>query len=287
MRKRNHVIFILSLFSCAIFAMITKSSSAQMLRVATYNIRYDNPGDSGNLWKDRKVHVAALIRYHGFEIFGVQEALYHQLNALSIALPGFAYYGRGRDDGKTAGEHSSIFYRSDLFELLDKGDFWLSETPDKPGPGWDATLHRICSWVKLKDRRTHQTFHVFNAHYDHRGVQARIGSSKLILQKIRDIAGVGPVVFMGDLNGSPESEWYRILSGSGWLKDTHSMASSVYAPNGSFNAFRTDAVGKDVIDHIFVSSHFKPGAWAILTDTYNGKFPSDHFPVMVDVSKAR
>jgi len=287
MRKRNHVIFILSLFSCVTFATITKSSSAQTLRVATYNIRYDNPGDSGNLWKDRKVHVAALIRYHGFEIFGVQEALYHQLKDLAAALPGFAFYGRGRDDGKTAGEHSSVFYRTDLFELLDMGDFWLSETPDKPGPGWDATLHRICSWVKLKDRRTQQTFHVFNAHYDHRGVQARIGSSKLILQKIRDIAGAGPVVFMGDLNGSPESEWYKILSGSGWLKDTRSMAASVYAPNGSFNAFRTDAVGMDVIDHIFVTGHFKAGTWSILTDTYFGKFPSDHFPVMVDISISR
>lgn len=287
MPSRNHVIFILSLFSGAIFAMITKSTSAQTLRLATYNIRYDNPGDSGNLWKDRKVHVAALIRYHGFEIFGVQEALHHQLNDLAAALPTFAHYGCGRDDGNMAGEHSSIFYRTDLFEMLDKGDFWLSETPDKPGPGWDATLHRICSWVKLKDKRTSKTFHVFNAHYDHRGVQARIGSSKLILQKIRDIAGPGPAIFMGDLNGSPESEWYKILSGSGWLKDTRSTATSVYAPNGSFNAFRTDAVGKDVIDHIFVSGHFKAGAWAILTDTYYGKFPSDHFPVMVDISTSR
>lgn len=267
--------------------MAIESSSAQTFRMATYNIRYDNPGDSGNLWKDRKEHVAALIRHHGFEIFGVQEALNHQLNDLAALLPGVAHYGRGRDDGKKAGEHSSIFYRTELFELLDMGDFWLSETPDKPGPGWDATLHRICSWVKLKDRRTQQTFHVFNAHYDHRGVQARIGSSKLILQKIRDIAGAGPVVFMGDLNGSPASEWYQILSGSGWLKDARLTATSVYAPNGSFNAFRTDAVGKDVIDHIFVTRHFKIGAWAILTDTYFGKFPSDHFPVVAEIAFSR
>jgi len=287
MNKNKYRYLISSFFFCMMLSIFTDSTTAQTHRLATYNIRYDNPGDSGNLWKDRKVHVAALIRHHGFEIFGVQEALYHQLKDLSVDLPGFAYYGRGRDDGKTAGEHSSIFYRADLFELMDKGDFWLSETPDKPGPGWDATLHRICSWVRLKDRRTHQTFHVFNAHYDHRGVQARIGSSKLILQKIRDIAGAGPVVFMGDLNGSPESDWYKTLSGSGWLTDTHSKATSVYAPNGSFNAFRTDAVGKDVIDHIFVTSHFKTGAWAILTDTYNGKFPSDHFPVVVDISLSR
>jgi endonuclease/exonuclease/phosphatase family metal-dependent hydrolase len=274
-------------FVMNIFILISHKTNAQQLRVATYNIRYDNPGDSGNLWKDRKSNVAALIRYHGFEIFGVQEALHHQLNDLSAALPGFAFYGRGRDDGKTAGEHSSVYWRTDLFELLDKGDFWLSETPDKPGPGWDATLHRICTWVKLKHKRSGKSFHIFNAHYDHRGVQARIGSSKLILQKIRSIAADGPVVFMGDLNGNRESDWYKTLSGSGWLADSHFLAGTVYAPNGSFNAFRTDAVGKDVIDHIFVSSHFKPQSWAVLTDTYFGKFPSDHFPVFAELALSR
>ena len=266
-----------------VFMLMSNTTNAQQLRMATYNIRYDNPGDSGNLWKDRKSYVAGLIRYHGFEIFGVQEALHHQLNDLSAALPGFSFYGRGRDDGKTAGEHSSVFYRTDLFDLMDKGDFWLSETPDKPGPGWDATLHRICSWVKLKDKRSGKAFHVFNAHYDHRGVQARIGSSKLILQKIKAIAGDGPVVFMGDLNGNRESDWYKTLSASDWLADSHFQAGSVYAPNGSFNAFRTDAVGKDVIDHIFVTRHFKPRSWAVLTDTYFGKFPSDHFPVFAEL----
>jgi endonuclease/exonuclease/phosphatase family metal-dependent hydrolase len=171
MYTRNKIVFILSFIASTIMSI--GSSSAQTFRMATYNIRYDNPGDSGNLWKDRRVHVAALVRHHGFEIFGVQEALHHQLKDLAASLLGFAFYGRGRDDGITAGEHSSIFYRTDLFELLDKGDFWLSETPDQPGPGWDATLHRICTWVKLKDRSTQQIFHVFNAHYDHRGVQAK------------------------------------------------------------------------------------------------------------------
>jgi endonuclease/exonuclease/phosphatase family metal-dependent hydrolase len=260
-------------------AMLAASASAQPLRVATFNLRYANEKDSGNLWKDRLPAVAALIRYHGFDIMGTQEALNVQLEDLSAALPGFARHGIGRDDGRQAGEHSAIFYRTDRFELLDKGDFWLSPTPGKPGPGWDATLNRLCSWVRLRDRQTGMSFHVFNAHYDHRGVQARIESSRLVLRKVREVAGDGPAVFMGDLNGGRQSEWYRELAGSGILKDSHALSPTAYEPNGSFNGFRHDAVQADVIDHIFVTRHFTADRWAVLTDTYRGRFPSDHFPV--------
>lgn len=256
-------------------------SISQPVRVATYNVRYANEKDSGNLWKDRLPAVVALVGYHGFDIIGTQEALHGQLADLSAAMPGFARHGVGRDDGRQAGEHSAIFYRADRFELLDKGDFWLSPTPGKPGPGWDASLNRICSWVRLRDRVAGKAFHVFNAHYDHRGLQARVESSRLVLQKVREIAGDGPAIFMGDLNGGRASDWYLLLSGSGILRDSHSLSPSAYQPNGSFNGFRHDAVQDDVIDHIFVTRHFSADRWAVLTDTYRGRFPSDHFPVTV------
>jgi len=263
------------------------SASAQPLRVATYNVRYANDKDSGNLWKDRLPAVAALVRHHGFDIMGTQEALHGQLEDLSAALPGFARHGIGRDDGHQAGEHSAIFFRTERFELLDKGDFWLSETPSRPGPGWDAGLNRICSWVKLRDRSAGSVFHVFNAHYDHRGVQARLGSSRLVLRKVREIAGDGPAVFMGDLNGGRQSEWYLELARSGTLADSHALSPTAYEPNGSFNGFRHDAVQADVIDHILVTRHFKADRWAVLTDTYRGRFPSDHFPVTALLSMGR
>ena len=164
------------------------------------------------------------------------------------------------------------------------GDFWLSTTPEKVGPGWDAKLNRICSWVKLTDKKSGKEFFVFNAHYDHQGVVARVESSKLILEKIKSIAGDKPVVFMGDLNGNRESEWYMHMASSGILKDSHGLAKLVYQPNGSFSSFRADGIRQDVIDHVFVSSHFKVAKWAVLTDTYNGKFPSDHFPVATELS---
>jgi endonuclease/exonuclease/phosphatase family metal-dependent hydrolase len=266
-----------------IFIVFNLQVMGQEFTVATFNIRYANPKDSGNLWVDRKQRVTDLIRFRGFDIVGVQEALRMQLDDMAQLMPEFGWYGIGRDDGKSAGEHSAIFYRTDRYTVLDKGSFWLSPTPDRPGPGWDANLNRICSWLKLSDKQGGKTFYVFNAHYDHQGVQARVESSKLVVEKIKAIAGNNPALFMGDLNGGWDSDWYVRLHQSGFVRDSRHTAKLVYQPNGSFNGFRVDDVRKDVIDHIFITPQFKPGRWAVLTDTYNGKFPSDHFPVMVEL----
>src|SRR5438093_2847697 len=188
--KKNIVIFI-------ICCMATLQGIGQSLIVASYNLRYDNPKDSGNLWKDRAPVIASLVRFHQFDIMGTQEGLKNQLVDLLNALPEFAYYGVGRDDGQSKGEHSAIFYRKDKFQLKDSGSFWLSEHPEKPGFGWDAKLNRICSWVKLKPKSGKKEFYVFNVHYDHQGMVARRESSTLILEKIRQIAVSTPVLLPG------------------------------------------------------------------------------------------
>lgn len=255
------------------------TATAQSFKVATFNVRYDSPRDSGNLWRDRSGIVANLIRYHDFDIFGTQEALPNQLKDMEDSLPGYQRYGVGRDDGKEGGEHSAIFFRKSSFKLLNKGDFWLSETPEKPSLGWDAICcNRICSWVYLQDKKSGKKFFVFNAHFDHQGVKARVESSKLVLQKIRSIAGNQPAIFTGDLNGNHQSDWYQELAKSDLLADTYKTSGTRYINNGSFNAFK-GAKSMDVIDHIFATQHFSASKWAVLTDTYFGKFPSDHFPV--------
>jgi endonuclease/exonuclease/phosphatase family metal-dependent hydrolase len=260
------------------------STNAQSFKVASFNIRYDNPRDSGNLWVNRAPVVANLIRYHDFDVLGVQEALINQLNDISAALPQYARYGVGRDDGKEAGEHSAIFYKKDMFRLLKSGDFWLSETPDKPGKGWDATCcNRICSWVYLENIKSRKKFYMFNVHFDHQGVVARKESGKLMVQKIREIAGNAPALLTGDLNGSRESEWYKTIADSGVLTDTYKDVKFPYENNSSTNGFRVPR-GMSVIDHIFRSKHFKADRWGILTDTYFGKYPSDHFPVAARVT---
>lgn len=266
-----------------LFLLTIFGAHAQDLSIGSYNIRFDNPRDSGNLWKDRKAAVASLVRYHEFDFFGTQEGLVHQLEDLQTMLPGFAWYGKGRDDGQRKGEFAAIFYDAQRFNLLDSGTFWLSENPDKPGHGWDANLNRVCSWIRLKEKKGNLDFYVFNAHFDHQGIKAREESSKLILEKIPAIAGKKPVILTGDFNGDHDSKWYKTLAESGILRDTYKMTNDPYALNGSFNSFNPQRVGKGIIDHVFVSHHFRVKKWAILTDTYSGRFPSDHFPVKVDV----
>ena len=273
-------------FSLLLLLIITInfSISAQTFTVATYNLRYDNRGDSGNLWVNRAPIQANLIRFHDFDVVGIQEGLINQLEDLSKTLPQYTRYGIGRDDGKAAGEHSAIYYKKDKFKLLKSGDFWLSQTPDQPGKGWDATCcNRICSWVQLQDIASKKIFYFFNVHFDHQGVIARIESAKLMIEKIKTIAGNTPAVFTGDLNGGRNSDCYKYIANAGVIKDSYDLAGFTYENNGSFNSFRTPR-GMEVIDHIFVTKQFKVKKWGILTDTYFGKYPSDHFPVMAVVS---
>jgi len=276
--------------------------------VATYNIRYDNRGDvaSGNGWLQRCPIIAGQILFHDFDIFGTQEGLFHQLEDLKLMLPGYDYIGIGRDDGINKGEHSSIFYKTSRFELIRKGDFWMSTVTDRPNKGWDAALPRICSWGEFKEIKTGLVFLFFNLHMDHIGVEARRESAKLILAKVREMAGKTPVILVGDFNVDQNNESYVLLNTSGLLQDAYEMSPVCYVNNGTFNNFNINTKTDKRIDHIFLTSHFKVTHYGVLTDIYwmadsekneevkSGNFqeretsrkflprlPSDHFPVMV------
>jgi endonuclease/exonuclease/phosphatase family metal-dependent hydrolase len=281
MNRRSLLLMVAAMF-------LMTMAYAQQYTVGSYNLRFANTEDSGNLWVDRAPAVAELIRFHGYDVLGTQEGLLSQLEDLSRLLPQYSRYGVGRNDGKDAGEHSAIFYKTEKFELLNKGDFWLSQTPDTPSLGWDATCcNRLCSWVQLKDKKTGKIFYFFNAHYDHQGKVAREESSRLILQKIQAIAGKTPTLFTGDLNGGHSTACYTILENSGYLKDAYNKTTVRYANNGSFNGFKSKIISKELIDHVFVTSAFSVQQYAVLTDTYYGKFPSDHFPVWVRVTLSK
>ena len=277
--KPYFVILFLCCFSAAAFSQKTDVAN---IRVASYNIRMDTPRDSLNAWPNRKENVKALIQYHDFDIVGTQEGFAHQLNGL-LEMPGYAYFGAGRDDGKQAGEHSAILYKKDRFRVVDSGDFWLSETPEKPGLGWDATCcNRICSWVKFADQETDNEFYVFNVHFDHQGVVARQESGKLMVAKIKEIAKDAPVICLGDFNSTPETE--QIKGMSAILDDAYTVTEQPpYGPVGTTNAFRFTAPMKKRIDYVFVSKHFDVLKYAVLTDAKNQRYPSDHLPVVATI----
>lgn len=274
----------------AIFAtLLSLSAFAQQnpeIKVSSYNLRMDTPKDSLNAWPLRKDKVKALIQYHDFDIVGTQEGFIHQIKDL-LEMPGFAYVGAGRDDGKTAGEHSAILYKTDLFKLLDSGNFWLRENPDEPGLGWDATCcNRIASWALFEDKRNKRQFYVFNAHFDHQGVVARRESGKLMVEKIQEIAKGKPVICTGDFNSTPETE--QIVSLSALLGDAYAVSKMPpYGPVGTSNGFRFDAALKNRIDYIFVSRDFEVSKYAVLTDAQDQRYPSDHLPVVATLHFAK
>jgi len=260
-------------------------SYAQKMNVATFNIRMKTDSDVGNLWKDRYSHLTDLIKFHEFEIFGVQEAFKEQLNDMSADLPDFKYIGVGRDDGADKGEHSSIFYDTKRFEVSKSGTFWLSPTDtEKPNKGWDAALPRICTWGIFKDKSNGKKFIFMNTHFDHVGIEARRESAKLILAKAKEFAKDLPLILTGDFNIDETNEAYFTLAKSGVVQDVYDLAKIKYEPNSSFNAWGKNIQEKARIDHIFITKPFKVRKYGILTDTYMGKFPSDHFPVMAELS---
>lgn len=256
--------------------------AAQPLRVATYNLRLNVASDGVNAWPNRKELVKSLVRYHKFDVFGTQEGFRGQLTGLA-ELPEYAFVGHGRDDGREAGEHSAIFYRKSRLQLLQTGDFWLSQTPDVPSKGWDAKCcNRICTWAKFRDLATKKELFFFSVHFDHEGVEARRQSGRLMVQKIKEIAKDAPVICVGDFNSTPDTEQIQTLQAL--LTDAfRATKQPAYGPVGTFTGFKLDAPLQDRIDYIFVSKQFSVLDYAVLTDSMRGLYPSDHFPVLVNV----
>lgn len=286
--------------------LISTIVSAQKINVASYNIRNDNKGDviHGNGWQQRCPVIAGIVQINDFDIFGMQEVKNNQIMDLLKVLPDYKYIGVGREDGKTEGEYSPIFYNIHKFQLLSSNTFWLSETPDKPGKGWDADYMRVCTWGKFKVRADGFTFWYFNLHADNNGRRAQIESSKLILKKIKEMCSPNDAVILsGDFNVDQNMESYKTLEQSNLLKDSYEIAKFKFAPNGTFNDFTATNFSDSRIDHIFVNNNFTVLKYGILTTIYwsqdnpqpakdSGfiKFhtnrictPSDHYPVKVEL----
>ncbi|WP_343531703.1 endonuclease/exonuclease/phosphatase family protein [Pedobacter sp.] len=270
--KRIVIVLLLALISVQLNAQ--KNTA---LNVMTYNIRYSTEKDGVNAWSKRKDNVKALVKFHEVDILCAQEALAEQYDAI-LENSNFEVVGAGRDDGQRKGEFSPIFYNKNRFTKKDGGVFWLSTTPNVPSKGWDAMFNRVCTWVRLYDKFNKKEFLVFNTHYDHVGVQARIESAKLIKQKIQEIAPKLPVVYTGDLNVTPETD--AITTIKSFLSDSKEVSiEPPYGPEGTFNGFKFDSPLKDRIDYIFINKGFKVQKYGVITDSKDQRYFSDHLPV--------
>lgn len=258
------------------------------LTVMSYNIRYDNPGDGENQWKNRKDFAANLIRFYDADIFGAQEVLHNQLVDLSDRLPGYAHVGVGREDGKTKGEYAPIFYKNDRFQLVKSGNFWLAEDINAVGKkGWDAACERVATWAVLRDKQSGKEFFFLNTHLDHMGKVARHEGATLVLEQCRQLAGNLPVIVTGDFNAAPADEPIRVLtdpSDARHLTHTRDLATLKYGPEWTFHNFgKIPFAKREWIDYIFVKGNIRVGSHGVLTDTLNELYPSDHCPIICTI----
>lgn len=273
--KKNYLTgLLLFIFPLLLFAQ-------QEIKVMSYNIRLDLASDGENRWDARKDKVAGLMNYYGPGFIGCQEVQHHQLKYLLENLDGYSYIGVGRDDGKEAGEYSCIFYKKDKFQVLQHSTFWLSPTPDSVSFGWGAAYKRVCTYGLFKNKKTKQLFWVFNTHLDNISKLARLESLKLINNRMKAFNKNNyPVILSGDFNSHADEPPYQFISSV--LKNSRDISKMTYGGVNTWQAFKFHEKPDGCIDYIFVSDdkRISVSKFATITDSYDLKYPSDHFPVM-------
>ena len=290
-----------------LFVLLTiLAVQAQELTVCTYNVRYKNQNDTdaGNGWNTRRTYLINFVNFQQPDLLGVQEAVNAQMNDMASGLTGYGRIGVGRNDGGTGGEFSAIFYRKERLELIDHGDFWLSDTPSQPSKGFPSVggseqYYRICTWGKFYDKVNGVIIYHFNTHMDLDEIN-RQQSYYLIKQKIQEIASTtAPVIVTGDYNAVQTGDAYKLFYNSGFLYDSFEKTKQKFITNGTspgFNAESYSIVSGQFrrIDHIFVTQKaFNIIHYAVLnpcyystsgTANYHLRAYSDHSPVFAKLT---
>jgi endonuclease/exonuclease/phosphatase family metal-dependent hydrolase len=260
------------------------------LKFMSFNIRYNNSGDGENAWPNRREQVYALIKAQDPDLLGMQEVLNGQLNDLKANVPGYTSLGVGRDDGKTAGEYSPIWFRTARFRVDTSGTFWFSDTPAVPGSKtWGNTTTRICTWARLVDKAKNQGFYHFNLHIDHLNEPSRQKSMLLLVERIGQVKyPAEPFFVTGDFNSGETSPVIQFMKGKQMLegkanprplRDSYREFDSVTVAVATRHDFTGDPAKDDKIDYIWIQPRIKTLKAEILRQNVAGRYPSDHFPI--------
>jgi len=258
------------------FASQAKTPSRYEVKVISYNIRFVNKKDGANIWQNRAKASPAMIKDYAPDVFGVQEALFSQLEYLDEKLPKYSFVGVGREDGKKKGETMAIFYNTRKVRLLDWGTYWLSETPDKPSRGWDADCKRTATWTLMEMKDSGRKFFYVNTHLDHRGDVAQQKGLELIVERIAAMNPEElPMILTGDFNVTPEDP---VLGGLNTkMLDARKTALKTDS-RATFNAWGKSA---SIIDYIYYSGFSECAEYETIVRQYKGiLYISDHYPIV-------
>jgi len=267
------------------------SCRKETITVLSYNIRMGVADDGQNSWQYRCPATKAMIEDQDPDIFGVQEAYDFQIAYIEENCPEYKSIGVGREDGISAGEHMSIFYKTESIELLDWGTYWLSETPDVPSMGWDAACYRTATWAYMQCKGSGKKFYYVNTHLDHRGREAQKKGLALIVNNIADMNPEGfPMILTGDFNVRSDDP---VLCDLDKVMNSARKSADKTDNLASFNAWK-QPIGKadlgdhlkdgkdadNAIDYIYYSGFSGCPEFRTVTRSYAGvPFVSDHYPV--------
>lgn len=275
-----------SLFFSPVNALAAQENAK--INVMTFNLRYLNDSDaSPHTWEERRSTVRQVIRKEQADIVGTQEAVYQQVKDLASDLPNYEWIGQGREGGNE-GEFMSVFYNEKRFTPLEYDHFWLSDTPDVVGStSWGNTIPRMVTWVKFLDTKSNKEFYFVNTHFDHMSEKAREKSAELISERVKEFDQNLPILLTGDFNAGPDSVPHDILLNEGGFVDTFTAADkTINKELGTFNGYDDPTGGgsDNRIDWILSKGNVSIDTSEIVNYQKNGQYPSDHYPVLSEVS---
>ena len=274
MKKLTFLLVLASIFSFSFLNFISDP-----IKIISYNIRYNNPNDGKDIWENRRETITDFIEKEAPDFLGLQEVNFPQIQYLNSNLINYSFIGVGRDDGKTRGEFSPIYFNESKYNLLFSNTFWLSKSPDNISVGWDAAMERICTYGLFKQKNDGSKVWVFNTHFDHIGNVAREKSVDLILSKIKDLTkDKDQIIITGDFNLSDDSVPIKKLQN--FYNDVNIKMDNKSKFYGTFNNFKIDNNYNNRIDYIFYKNFdlIKSSHLHIKTD--QGRWASDHHPVI-------
>jgi endonuclease/exonuclease/phosphatase family metal-dependent hydrolase len=263
-----------------------KEAEPVVVKVMTFNLRTSLAKDN-HPWSKRWAVVKQMVEQEKPDVIGTQEGTSSQLSELKVGLPSYQWIGEGREGGKY-GEFVAIFYREDRLKPLQQGNFWLSETPDKPGSqSWGSAYPRMATWILFEDLANQKQFYVLNTHLDDKSETAREKGAELIARTVNAWDPKIPVIITGDFNSYIQESAGRVLTTQGQMKDAfREAAEKINDHLGTFHHYINVQTGGGIqkrIDYIFFRGNISVKKSEIVTFHINGQYPSDHFPVTADI----
>ena len=261
------------------------------LNVGCFNIRFKTTADQGELsWDNRKSYVARTIIDFKYDIVGVNEMnAGSQQEDMKSLLPEYSFveWGGNSSTVPNQGTVNAVLFRTDKFDLLEEGHYFLCTDPSKSLISWDNSSgnKRFAVWAKLRVKETGELFYYFITHLDHLGSDARNEGTRINIEKVRSISGHYPAIICGDHNSSAiRYPFYDLCSA--YLSDSRKVSEAPFPWPKDGTLCKWDPEKKDGtrLDYVWVKG-MKVHTYNHINETFGrGVTPSDHFPVIVSIS---